>query len=385
MGFRVVTLTLDELASDPGSPVDGDVWYNTTADEVRARRNGATVALLTDLDHEAAANPHGTDLEDVRSVDNTVAGTIAMGSNKITGLATPTVSGDAAEFQWVIDQINSKLRGMDWQESVIDKDLVTAPGAPSTGDRYILAGIGGGWSGGAVNDIAEWDGAAWLFDTPNEGYATRVMDENKVYINDGSAWGLFEATLDHGSLLGLGDDDHTIYLLVDGTRAMGAALDMGGFAITNVGNVDGVDVSAHAALHERGGADEIDGDHLDIDFTPTNYTPSITPAEAANVDDLAAHLAGIDDSLGSGGGRTEKSGSVAAGSFSGNPKTATVTFGTAHGDANYAVSFATISSGDSFGISVQSKAAASFVINLGSNNVGDLVAVTWHADDYIDP
>ena len=36
------------------------------------------------------------------------------------------------------------------------------------------------------------------------------------------------------------------------------------------------------------------GDHLDIDFTPTNYTPDATPAEAADVDDLAAHLAGID-------------------------------------------------------------------------------------------
>ena len=35
-------------------------------------------------------------------------------------------------------------------------------------------------------------------------------------------------TIDHGSLSGLGDDDHTIYLLIDGTRAMTGDLDAGG-------------------------------------------------------------------------------------------------------------------------------------------------------------
>lgn len=52
---------------------------------------------------------------------------------------------------------------------------------------------------------------------------------------------------DHGMLAGLGDDDHPQYTLADGTRAFTGALDIGGFAIANVGNVDGVDISAHAA------------------------------------------------------------------------------------------------------------------------------------------
>jgi hypothetical protein len=59
---------------------------------------------------------------------------------------------------------------------------------------------------------------------------------------------------------------------------------------------------AHASDHERAGSDEIDGDHLDIDFSPSNYTPATTPAEAANVDDLAAHLYGIDQAVGGGRG-----------------------------------------------------------------------------------
>jgi len=132
---------------------------------------------------------------------------------------------------------------------------------------------------------------------------------------------------DHGALTGLGDDDHTQYLLVDGTRAMSGDLDMGTNDITNVGTVDGVDVSTHAARHENGGADEInvaglsglladpqtptshasthissgsdemDGDQLDIDWNPSNYTPTTSPTEVTSLDHLTAHLAGIDAAL----------------------------------------------------------------------------------------
>lgn len=62
---------------------------------------------------------------------------------------------------------------------------------------------------------------------------------------------------DHGQLTGLLDDDHTQYLLVSGTRAMTSSLDMGTNAITNVGLVDGVDVSAHASRHLPNGADPL--------------------------------------------------------------------------------------------------------------------------------
>ena len=55
---------------------------------------------------------------------------------------------------------------------------------------------------------------------------------------------------------------------------------------------------AHAGDHLTGGTDEIDGDKLDIDWTPSNYTPATTPSEADNVDNLTAHLYGIDVELG---------------------------------------------------------------------------------------
>lgn len=43
-----------------------------------------------------------------------------------------------------------------------------------------------------------------------------------------------QSKVDHGSIAGLGDDDHTIYTKADGTRAFTAAQSMGGFKLTNV-------------------------------------------------------------------------------------------------------------------------------------------------------
>lgn len=81
---------------------------------------------------------------------------------------------------------------------------------------------------------------------------------------------------------------------------------------TNLTAVDGgaggnvtLNVDSHAGDHILGGGDVMDGDHIDITYTPTNYTPSIVPAEASNVDHLAAHLAGIDDALATAGGAPE--------------------------------------------------------------------------------
>ncbi len=62
---------------------------------------------------------------------------------------------------------------------------------------------------------------------------------------------------DHGNLSGLLDDDHPQYLLTNGMRAMNGNLNIGTFSIQNVGLVDGVDVSMHAARHLPNGFDPL--------------------------------------------------------------------------------------------------------------------------------
>lgn len=42
----------------------------------------------------------------------------------------------------------------------------------------------------------------------------------------------------------------------------------------------------------------VDGDKIDINWTPTYYTPDATPAQADDTDDLTAHLQGIDTAVG---------------------------------------------------------------------------------------
>jgi hypothetical protein len=111
--------------------------------------------------------------------------------------------------------------GLDWQESVKDKDLNNPPGGAVFGDRYIVAAIAGGLWAGHEDDIAEYDGANWVFYTPDEGTAVWVEDENTVYAYDGANW----------ILLGGGGGDNL------GNHQATMNLDMKTFDIVNVGNI----------------------------------------------------------------------------------------------------------------------------------------------------
>jgi hypothetical protein len=150
-----------------------------------------------------------------------------------TVTASPSASNDVAIKQYV----DSVAQGLNWQEPVID-ELNDPPGSPSTGDRYLIDDAPtGDWSG-HPNEIAEWDGSAWEFFTPSEGWAVFIEDVDLLKVFQSGDWVAFGSAIDHGNLAGLGDDDHTQYLLVDGTRAMSGALDMGSNAIQNVTNAD---------------------------------------------------------------------------------------------------------------------------------------------------
>jgi hypothetical protein len=427
-----------------------------------------------------------------------------MGGNKITNIGAGTASTDAAQRQWVTDQITQKIRGMDWQDSVLNR-LTTPPASPVSGDRYlIIATATGAWLG-KENQIAQWNGASWDYDIPNEGFTTRCEADNLLYTFDGTSWGNLGGAVQHATLLGLTNDDHTQYLLASGSRAMTGALNMGTFAITNVGLVDGVTVSAHASRHLPTGADPLTTAAANTitvgaaaavgtanSFARSDHTHALTaPAAPANVDKSAASagasttvaradhkhdittaaavaltdatnaegtatsLARSDHTHAHGnraGGTlhalvsstghgfmpqsnlaasanptvsndgtqgyvvgsvwinttnqtewvcisaatgaavwkeltnsasilTTKSGKVLAASFAGSPKKATVTFATAFGSTNYAVTLTPIItvSGNIYTPNVESQVAGSFVINMGTNGIGSLTAVSWLA------
>lgn len=114
-----------------------------------------------------------------------------------------------ASEPWVTDQILNTLKGLDWQESVLDmlNFGTNEPPTPTIGDRYIATTSTPssnvthqaitGWS------ICEWNGTSWTLTTPNEGYTLIVEDENMAYTYTPPGWVKFGTIVDHANLVNL--------------------------------------------------------------------------------------------------------------------------------------------------------------------------------------
>jgi hypothetical protein len=77
-------------------------------------------------------------------------------------------------------------------------------------------------------------------------------------------------------------------------------------------------------------------------------------------------------------GKNIKAGILIPGNFSGTPRKATVTFTTPYPDTNYSISIDAVTMNEiTYPVTVESKAAGSFVVSLGSSNIAHLVEVGW--------
>ena len=88
---------------------------------------------------------------------------------------------------------NEAIRALDAlvHLSVVDRDLNTPPGAPTQGDRYVVAANASGVWNGHDNEIAAYQDGAWVFFNPNEGWIAWVSDENAAIVWDGTSWQAF--------------------------------------------------------------------------------------------------------------------------------------------------------------------------------------------------
>ena len=130
--------------------------------------------------------------------------TAIEGSSIATAFEQIEVDGDVLDI-WFVDPLSgpdqttlnglvSAHTGVEQQDldgptapNVLDKDLTTPPGSPSTGDRYIVAASAtGAWSG-RDDEIAEWDGSQWVFRVP-QNCSCYVEDEDARYQYDGNSW-----------------------------------------------------------------------------------------------------------------------------------------------------------------------------------------------------
>jgi len=110
---------IQQLGSDPGSPVNGQTWVNTTGNVLKVRINGVSIQLgrLDQISAPTAA--------------------VAMNGQKITGMADPTAGTDAATKQYV----DAAIAGMDWHQSV--RAATTAAGtlASSFANGSVIDGV----------------------------------------------------------------------------------------------------------------------------------------------------------------------------------------------------------------------------------------------------
>jgi hypothetical protein len=396
MAIQVDGVLFDELTSDPGTPVEGQMWYNSTTFLWKVYRNGVTTSFTDKAAFDAHAtntsNPHSTTLEQARTQNNALSGSIAMGGNAITGLGTGSLSTDAAQRGWVSDQITAKVAGLDWKESVISR-LAAPPGSPVTGDRYLVIATGSGAWTGKEDQISEWSGAAWTFNVPNEGATTRVEAENLIYTFDGATWGNVGGAVQHSALLGLtSGDPHTQYQL---RSEKGAASGYAGLqsdsTISNTTHGVRGGGTLHALVSASGHG-----------FAPqSNFAATANPA--VGNDSSQGYVPGslwnntvngsswvcISNGVGAAvwkettnvaGVLIQKAGRVLNASFAGNPKKVTVTFATPFADTNYSVIVTPVTTGNaSYILVVESQLAGSFVIDAGANNIGNLTQVNWHA------
>jgi len=148
----------------------------------------------------------------------TMSGDVAMGSNKVTGVAAATAAGDALVYGQTgasltglaltddltmggngvtgaadavnatdlvtKQQLDNAVSGMSWKDPVEVINMLSdadqggsAPSSPSTGEAYVVNNWGGSYNNG---DIVEYDGSAWQVIVSNSG--GEPPDETRVVV-----------------------------------------------------------------------------------------------------------------------------------------------------------------------------------------------------------
>jgi len=117
---EIQNAVIQVLASAPGSPVEGQIYYNST-DKKEYYHNGTTFVTDTDRSRHSGTQTASTisDFDtQVRTsrLDQMAAptGSVSMNSQKITNLASGTSASDAVTLQQLQDQV----AGISWKDEV---------------------------------------------------------------------------------------------------------------------------------------------------------------------------------------------------------------------------------------------------------------------------
>lgn len=229
---------------------------------------------LSDIDHGSISGLGDDDHTQyiLASGARSFSGNQSMGGNKLTNVANGTSSGDAVNKS----QLDFAVAGLqDFRKSVLDKDLLTPPGSPATGDRYIIGQptdtATGAWSANA-GYITEWNGSAWIFEAvPDEGTYVYVEDENTSYVFNDNVFlsGTWEIYTQATVLPGNGID-------ITGNTVSAKLLASGGLKFSSTSIAVEPNDFAGVGLQDDG------SDNLEIDFADTSTEMNTSRAVKAS-------------------------------------------------------------------------------------------------------
>lgn len=76
---------------------------------------------------------------------------------------------------------------------VVTLSLSTPPGSPTEGGVWVVGATATGAWAGKENQLAHYTNAAWAFYAPADGWQIHVIDEDKQYFYNGTAWTAYAA------------------------------------------------------------------------------------------------------------------------------------------------------------------------------------------------
>src|SRR5438270_12321071 len=98
--LQLLNAAIHNTSSDPGSPVEGQIWLNTTNRLFKIYRNGSTHVIA--------------DLSNSLSDFTAPTGDLSINSHKLTNVSTPASASDAATKGYV----DGVALGLDFKDSV---------------------------------------------------------------------------------------------------------------------------------------------------------------------------------------------------------------------------------------------------------------------------
>lgn len=159
---------------------------------------GSAAEVLSVIDKDLTAPPGGESAGDAYIVASVATGAWTGQEDNVAvfnGATWDFITSANGDILDVVDEsIRYELVAGVWTAthakitSVIDKDLATPPGSPSTDDAYIVAAVATGAWVGQEDNVAIFNGATWDFIVVSEGDLTFVTDEGDRYRFLNGAW-----------------------------------------------------------------------------------------------------------------------------------------------------------------------------------------------------